>query len=46
MGTRLYEKESVIIFDEVQLFPKARQALNISFRMEDISILKQALYYQ
>ena len=21
MGTRLYEKESVIIFDEVQLFP-------------------------
>ena len=27
MGTRLYEKESVIIFDEVQLFPKARQAI-------------------
>ncbi|WMD16874.1 AAA family ATPase [Anaerostipes hadrus] len=26
-GTRLYEKESVIIFDEVQLFPKARQAI-------------------
>lgn len=26
-GTRLYENESVIIFDEVQLFPKARQAM-------------------
>lgn len=26
-GKRLYEKESVIIFDEVQLFPKARQAI-------------------
>mgnify|MGYP004664759861 FL=1 len=26
-GIRLYEKESVIIFDEVQLFPKARQAI-------------------
>jgi hypothetical protein len=26
-GTRLYEKESVIVFDEVQLFPKARQAI-------------------
>ena len=26
-GVRLYEKESVIIFDEVQLFPKARQAV-------------------
>lgn len=26
-GTRLYENESVIIFDEVQLFPKARQAI-------------------
>lgn len=26
--TRLYEKESVIIFDEVQLLPKARQASN------------------
>lgn len=26
-GTRLYEKESVIIFDEVQLFPQARQAV-------------------
>ena len=26
-GTRLYEKESVIIFDEIQLFPKARQAI-------------------
>lgn len=26
-GVRLYEKESVIIFDEVQLFPRARQAI-------------------
>lgn len=26
-GIRLYEKESVIIFDEVQLHPKARQAI-------------------
>ena len=26
-GTRLYVKESVIIFDEVQLLPKARQAI-------------------
>lgn len=26
-GKRLYDKESVIIFDEVQLFPKARQAI-------------------
>lgn len=26
-GTRLYENESVIIFDEVQMMPKARQAI-------------------
>lgn len=26
-GVNLYERESVIIFDEVQLFPKARQAI-------------------
>jgi len=26
-GTLLYERESVIIFDEVQLFPVARQAI-------------------
>ena len=26
-GTTLYEHESLIIFDEVQLFPKARQAI-------------------
>ena len=26
-GTKLYEKESVIIFDEVQLLPKARQVI-------------------
>ncbi len=27
MGTALYPRQSVIIFDEVQLFPKARQAI-------------------
>lgn len=26
-GTRLYERESLIIFDEVQLYPKAREAI-------------------
>ena len=26
-GTQLYERESLIVFDEVQLFPQARQAL-------------------
>lgn len=26
-GTELYERKSVIIFDEIQLFPKARQAI-------------------
>lgn len=26
-GVTLYEHESLIIFDEVQLFPKARQAI-------------------
>lgn len=26
-GVKLYERESLIIFDEVQLFPKARQAI-------------------
>ena len=32
-GVRLYEQESVIIFDEVQLLPKARQA--IKYLVED-----------
>ena len=32
-GVTLYEHESVIIFDEVQLFPKARQA--IKFLVKD-----------
>ncbi len=32
-GKRLYEKESVIIFDEVQLLPKARQS--IKYLIED-----------
>ena len=27
MGVRLYKRESLIIFDEVQKFPKARQAI-------------------
>ena len=27
MGVQLYERKSVIIFDEIQLFPKARQAI-------------------
>lgn len=26
-GIRLYERESLIIFDEIQMFPKARQAI-------------------
>ena len=26
-GVRLYPKESIIIFDEIQQFPKARQAI-------------------
>ena len=26
-GVQLYERESIIIFDEVQLFPKAREAI-------------------
>lgn len=32
-GKRLYEKESVIIFDEVQLLPKAREA--VKYLIED-----------
>ena len=32
-GVRLYEQESVIIFDKVQLLPKARQA--IKYLVED-----------
>ena len=31
-GVRLYEQESVIIFDEVQLLPKARPADNTMHR--------------
>ena len=31
-GVRLYEQESVIIFDEVQLLPKARPAGNTMHR--------------
>ena len=26
-GTQLYERESLIVFDEVQAYPKARQAI-------------------
>ena len=29
-GVRLYPKESIIIFDEIQQFPKARQAIKLS----------------
>ena len=29
VGITLYKRESVIVFDEIQLFPKARQAINI-----------------
>lgn len=32
-GVKLYERESLIIFDEVQLFPKARAA--IKYLVED-----------
>ena len=28
-GITLYQRESVIIFDEIQLMPKVRQAINI-----------------
>ena len=44
-GVRLYEKESVIIFDEVQPLPKARQAIKYLVADEDINILKQDLFY-
>ena len=27
VGTRLYERDSLVIFDEVQMYPKARQAI-------------------
>ena len=27
VGTQLYERESLIVFDEVQAYPKARQAI-------------------
>lgn len=36
-GITLYEHESLIIFDEVQLFPKARQATNRKL-MRDLRI--------
>ena len=45
-GVRLYEKESVIIFDEVQLLPKARQAIKYLWQMEDINTLKQGHFYR
>lgn len=41
---RLYPNESVIIFDEVQLCPKARQA--IKYLVADVNTLKLVLYYQ
>lgn len=36
-GITLYERDSLIIFDEVQLFPKARQATNRKL-MRDLRI--------
>ena len=36
-GVELYERRSVIIFDEIQLFPKARQAIK-HLVMEDMII--------
>ena len=37
-GIELYERKSVIIFDEIQLFPKARQAIKhmILFLLKDL----------
>lgn len=43
-GVRLYEKESVIIFDEVQLFRGQDRLLSILWQTEDISILRQARF--
>lgn len=40
-GVTLYEHESLIIFDEVQLFPQARQA--IKHLVADIVIWKRDL---
>ena len=40
-----FEKKSLNRIFSLTLLIQVRQ-LNISFRMEDISILKQALYYQ
>ena len=38
-GVRLYERESLLIFDEAQMFPKAREC--IWLQTADMTILKQ-----
>lgn len=45
-GVRLYEKESVIIFDEVQLLPRQDRQSSILWQMEDINTLKQGHFYR
>lgn len=42
-GVKLYERESLIIFDDVQAFPKSeKQLLNTSSQMDATTILRQA----
>lgn len=45
-GVRLYEKESVIIFDEVQLLRRQDRQSSILWQMEDINTLKQGHFYR
>ena len=45
-GVRLHEKESVIIFDEVQLLPKARQAIKHLVADGRYNILKRDHFYR
>lgn len=40
-GIDLFERNSLIVFDEVQFNPLARQAIKILVLMEDMIILKQ-----
>ena len=42
-GVNLYKRESLIIFDEIQKFPRARERLNILFKMEDMTYSQQVL---
>ena len=41
-GVQLHERDSVIIFDEVQLFPKAREAISTWLPMGAMTIWKPA----